>query len=484
MKKKVIRWKIVNPNQKPRIIENLYKQPIYDMYEIELEYNTGEKEVTKVFCEHDTIEDLNEADIRLKNEFFGGRVKRLKEEQGRNDYIFLGRVMIDDDGRFAFDREYIMPNTQVSAQRYFDEKAYPALKQVLEQERSSSNNQQQVQNSQANNATVGKHYAISDVHGMLGSYMEAIRKLNDKDKLIILGDAIDRGKYGIDILQDIMQRQGEHGKKPQVTYMLGNHDFAFIEFIEVMKRCNLTIDELNYIVEARDLKIALGSIGIDIKMYEGRNEKVPSNLLARRSKYQIEQEDITRKLKDMQDKKGISEKEIENLGIWLVNNKGFNTANGFLQLDEGKQKELYNFLINSLVVSTERVKGQKFLFTHAAPPNILDCGNEEDLMINVTFEQMRKKYGFEQTRRFLEDRKGTAKNKFKDWKKFGFITVCGHEPKAGEIVEDANNGFICIDAGCGSNHKLALYCLEDRKTEMIEAKEEDKRTTQDFDDLR
>ena len=120
MKKEVIRWKIVNPNQKPRIIENLYKQPIYDMYEIELEYNTGEKEVTKVFCEHDTIEDLNEADIRLKNEFFGGRVKRLKEEQGRNDYIFLGRVMIDDDGRFAFDREYIMPNTQVSPQRYSD----------------------------------------------------------------------------------------------------------------------------------------------------------------------------------------------------------------------------------------------------------------------------------------------------------------------------------------------------------------------------
>ena len=36
--------------------------------------------------------------------------------------------MIDDDGRFEFDREYVMPNTQVSAQRYFDEKAYPALK--------------------------------------------------------------------------------------------------------------------------------------------------------------------------------------------------------------------------------------------------------------------------------------------------------------------------------------------------------------------
>ena len=41
---------------------------------------------------------------------------------------------------------------------------------------------------------LGKTYAISDIHGMYGSYMEAIKNLKENDTLFVIGDAIDRGK--------------------------------------------------------------------------------------------------------------------------------------------------------------------------------------------------------------------------------------------------------------------------------------------------
>ena len=50
---------------------------------------------------------------------------------------------------------------------------------------------------------MGKNYVCSDIHGMKGSYEEALKKLNEDDVLQILGDAIDRGDDGIEILIDI-----------------------------------------------------------------------------------------------------------------------------------------------------------------------------------------------------------------------------------------------------------------------------------------
>ena len=51
----------------------------------------------------------------------------------------------------------------------------------------------------------GKNYAISDIHGMYGSYMEVMKKLKKEDCLYIIGDVIDRGEHGIDIIDDIIK---------------------------------------------------------------------------------------------------------------------------------------------------------------------------------------------------------------------------------------------------------------------------------------
>lgn len=70
-------------------------------------------------------------------------------------------------------------------------------------------------------------YAISDIHGQLNRYNQVISKLTDEDTLYIVGDVLDRGEYGIEILQDIITRDN-------VKLLLGNHEMFFYEAIERM----------------------------------------------------------------------------------------------------------------------------------------------------------------------------------------------------------------------------------------------------------
>ena len=64
-------------------------------------------------------------------------------------------------------------------------------------------------------------YAVSDIHGCYGKYVELLRRLDlkDSDTLYVLGDMIDRGPDGLKILRDISMR-------PNVVPFLGNHEYA------------------------------------------------------------------------------------------------------------------------------------------------------------------------------------------------------------------------------------------------------------------
>lgn len=65
------------------------------------------------------------------------------------------------------------------------------------------------------------HYACSDLHGRYDKYRAILEEIQFKstDTLYILGDVIDRGPDGIQILQDMMIR-------PNVIPILGNHEFT------------------------------------------------------------------------------------------------------------------------------------------------------------------------------------------------------------------------------------------------------------------
>jgi len=62
-------------------------------------------------------------------------------------------------------------------------------------------------------------YCISDIHGEFDRYkaMLDLIQFSDNDTLYVLGDVIDRGPDGVDVLWDIMSRQN-------VRMLLGNHE--------------------------------------------------------------------------------------------------------------------------------------------------------------------------------------------------------------------------------------------------------------------
>lgn len=62
-------------------------------------------------------------------------------------------------------------------------------------------------------------YCMSDLHGELDFFQEMLEQIHfsDTDHLYILGDVIDRGTGGVDILEQIMDA-------PNITMLLGNHE--------------------------------------------------------------------------------------------------------------------------------------------------------------------------------------------------------------------------------------------------------------------
>ncbi|MCR4604893.1 MAG: metallophosphoesterase [Eubacterium sp.] len=66
-------------------------------------------------------------------------------------------------------------------------------------------------------------YLCSDLHGDYFKYKKALDVVGDNE-LIIIGDAIDRGENGLDILLDTMQRKN-------VTLMMGNHEAMMADYL-------------------------------------------------------------------------------------------------------------------------------------------------------------------------------------------------------------------------------------------------------------
>ena len=62
-------------------------------------------------------------------------------------------------------------------------------------------------------------YCVSDIHGELDKFERLLDliQFSDADHLYVIGDVIDRGAMGVDILDRIMAA-------PNMTMLLGNHE--------------------------------------------------------------------------------------------------------------------------------------------------------------------------------------------------------------------------------------------------------------------
>lgn len=70
-------------------------------------------------------------------------------------------------------------------------------------------------------------YVTSDIHGCYDQYLRLIQRLELKeaDTLYILGDIVDRGDGGIEIIKDVMKRRN-------VVCLRGNHDHYALIFLK------------------------------------------------------------------------------------------------------------------------------------------------------------------------------------------------------------------------------------------------------------
>ena len=80
------------------------------------------------------------------------------------------------------------------------------------------------------------HYICSDIHGQYGMFLTMLEliRFGEEDHLYIIGDAVDRGPAPITLLRDIKNR-------PNVTFMIGNHEHMMLETIKSQKREDLSL---------------------------------------------------------------------------------------------------------------------------------------------------------------------------------------------------------------------------------------------------
>jgi len=80
-------------------------------------------------------------------------------------------------------------------------------------------------------------YVMSDIHGCKDEYFKALESIqfNEEDTLYVLGDVVDRGPDGIEILQDMMMRSN-------VIPLIGNHDYMALL---MLKKLSVQITEEN-----------------------------------------------------------------------------------------------------------------------------------------------------------------------------------------------------------------------------------------------
>jgi len=90
---------------------------------------------------------------------------------------------------------------------------------------------------------MGYTYVISDIHGQRSFFESILSQINlqSDDKLYVLGDVIDRGAHGLEILRYIMEM-------PNAKMILGNHEYMMLNALgepydgvhrNIVKSCKL-----------------------------------------------------------------------------------------------------------------------------------------------------------------------------------------------------------------------------------------------------
>ena len=429
----------------------------YDMYYVKLKLKDGTERIIRVFCDKGTFPKLDSEDYkRLMHSSSGQSIcygffvnslicsNNLRNIQSREDYIYLGSF--DKDKRTS--SRLIKQSNGKTGQQNFDDNL-KNIKMHVEEQESVLNIRNKL-----NKCKKGKTYVMSDIHGMYGSYLDAMNKLSINDHVIILGDVIDRGENGIQILRDIMQRKKEKDRNPKITFVLGNHELMLNNTSLIANKKKLNSDDFCTIIKNDILYSKLNNYKNSGKEYE----------LCQKEYYENNQ-----KLKKLIFEKGLNKETINYIIKWVMDNGGLKTLNDFFMLNQNEQDKIFCFLCESYVALPQRINNKDYLFVHAMPP--------KDIQKIKKMKETGKGYTFldlyEDPKEYLFMLQERTISTYNNAKNVGFVTVCGHTPSIGNITRNDKEGYIRIDAGCGkgsSKSKLALYCIDDDTVVYIDEK--------------
>lgn len=73
-------------------------------------------------------------------------------------------------------------------------------------------------------------FIISDIHGQYKAFEQLLTYWNQKDRLVLLGDLVDRGPQSYEVVQKVMDLKQQYGE--QVIFCKGNHEVMLLDFIE------------------------------------------------------------------------------------------------------------------------------------------------------------------------------------------------------------------------------------------------------------
>jgi len=89
-----------------------------------------------------------------------------------------------------------------------------------------------------------KTYACADVHSHLDVFEQAMNDLDSDDEMYIIGDVIDKGPDGLDVLLKIM-------KDPRCHLLMGNHDMMMLEYLTCLSKYETYLTGIYFDVRKR-----------------------------------------------------------------------------------------------------------------------------------------------------------------------------------------------------------------------------------------
>ena len=72
-------------------------------------------------------------------------------------------------------------------------------------------------------------FVISDIHDMYKPLEQLLQHWNLQDKLVILGDLVDRGPQSLEVVRKVMALKETYGD--QIIFCKGNHEELLLDYM-------------------------------------------------------------------------------------------------------------------------------------------------------------------------------------------------------------------------------------------------------------